>query len=68
LWSRHAADGGPQRVDAAIWESPSGRAGWARLEAGNISHSLPTLDKIAHALGAEVSLTIIDLDELTGAR
>jgi DNA-binding XRE family transcriptional regulator len=39
----------------------------ARLEAGNISPSLPTLDKIAHALGAEVSLTIVDLDELTGA-
>jgi DNA-binding XRE family transcriptional regulator len=40
----------------------------ARLEAGNISPSLPTLDKIAHALGAEVSLSIVDLDELTGAR
>lgn len=35
----------------------------ARLEAGNISPSLPTLDKIAAALGAEVSLSIIDLDE-----
>jgi ribosome-binding protein aMBF1 (putative translation factor) len=40
----------------------------ARLEAGNISPSLPTLDKIAHALGAEVSLAIVDLDELTGTR
>ena len=39
----------------------------ARLEAGNISPSLPTLDKIAHALGAEVSLSIVDLDELTAA-
>jgi ribosome-binding protein aMBF1 (putative translation factor) len=37
----------------------------ARLEGGNISPSLPTLDKIAHALGAEVSLSFIDLDELT---
>ncbi|MGI9032521.1 MAG: helix-turn-helix domain-containing protein [Acidimicrobiales bacterium] len=37
----------------------------ARLEAGNISPSLPTLDKIAHALGAELSLTIVDLDEVT---
>ena len=35
----------------------------ARLEAGNISPSLPTLDKIADALGAEVSLTIVDMDE-----
>ena len=39
----------------------------ARLEAGNISPSLPTLDKIAYALGAEVNLRIVDLDELTGA-
>ena len=39
----------------------------ARLEAGNISPSLPTLDKIAHALGAEVSLSIVDLNELTAA-
>ena len=40
----------------------------ARLEAGNISPSLPTLDKIAAALGAEVSLTIVDMDELAAAR
>jgi DNA-binding XRE family transcriptional regulator len=40
----------------------------ARLEAGSVSPSLPTLDKIAHALGAEVSLRIVDLDELTAAR
>lgn len=33
----------------------------ARLEAGNISPTLPTLDKIAGALGAEVCLTIVDL-------
>jgi DNA-binding XRE family transcriptional regulator len=39
----------------------------ARLEAGNVSPSLPTLDKIADALGAEVSLRIVDLDELTPA-
>lgn len=39
----------------------------ARLEAGNVSPSLSTLDKIADALGAEVSLQIIDLDELTTA-
>lgn len=37
----------------------------ARLEAGHISPSLPTLDKVATALGAEVSLTIVDRDELT---
>lgn len=40
----------------------------ARLEAGNISPSLPTLDKIAAALGAEVSLTIVDLGELAAGR
>ena len=40
----------------------------ARLEAGNISPSLPTLDKVARALGAEVSLSIIDLEELTAQR
>lgn len=40
----------------------------ARLETGNISPSLPTLDKIAAALGAEVSLTIVDRDELAGGR
>jgi transcriptional regulator with XRE-family HTH domain len=38
----------------------------ARLEAGNVSPSLPTLDKVAQALGAEVSLSIVDLDEMTG--
>lgn len=36
-------------------------------QAGNVSPSLPTLDKIADALGAEVSLRIVDLDELTTA-
>src|SRR5215210_2218324 len=36
----------------------------ARLEGGNISPSLPTLDKIAHALDAEVNLSFVDLDEL----
>lgn len=40
----------------------------ARLEAGNISPSLPTLDKIAAALGAEVSLTIVDMDQLAAGR
>lgn len=40
----------------------------ARLEAGNISPSLPTLDKVAAALGAEVTLTIVDMDELAGGR
>jgi ribosome-binding protein aMBF1 (putative translation factor) len=35
----------------------------ARLEAGNISPSLPTLDRIAAALGAEVILTVVDMDE-----
>lgn len=40
----------------------------ARLEGGNISPSLPTLDKIAKALGAEVSLSIVDLAELSGAK
>jgi DNA-binding XRE family transcriptional regulator len=40
----------------------------ARLEGGNISPSLPTLDKIAKALGAEVSLSIVDLAELSGAQ
>lgn len=37
----------------------------ARLEGGSISPSLPTLDKIADALGAELSLSIIDRDGLT---
>jgi DNA-binding XRE family transcriptional regulator len=44
----------------------------ARLEAGNVSPSLPTLDKIAAALGAEVSLTIVDMNDraeaITGRR
>jgi DNA-binding XRE family transcriptional regulator len=35
----------------------------ARLEAGNVSPSLPTLDKIAAALDAEVSLAIVDMGE-----
>lgn len=37
----------------------------ARLEAGNISPSLPTLDRIAAALGAEVTVTFTDLEALT---
>jgi predicted transcriptional regulator len=40
----------------------------ARLEAGNISPSLPTLDRLAEALGAEVSVTIVDLNRLASAR
>jgi|SRR5687768_1838310 len=36
----------------------------ARLEAGNISPSLPTLDRIAEALGAEVSVTFTDHREI----
>lgn len=32
----------------------------ARLEGGRISPSLPTLDRIAAALGAEVTVTFID--------
>jgi ribosome-binding protein aMBF1 (putative translation factor) len=35
----------------------------ARLEAGNISPSLATLDKIAQALGVELSLSLVDLEE-----
>jgi transcriptional regulator with XRE-family HTH domain len=38
----------------------------ARLEAGNISPSLATLDKIAQALGAELSLSLVDLGEARG--
>jgi DNA-binding XRE family transcriptional regulator len=37
----------------------------ARLEAGNISPSLPTLDRIAHALGAQLTVTFTDLEHLT---
>jgi DNA-binding XRE family transcriptional regulator len=39
----------------------------ARLEGGRISPSLPTLDRIASALGAEVTVTITDLDQLAGS-
>jgi DNA-binding XRE family transcriptional regulator len=38
----------------------------ARLEGGRISPSLPTLDRIAAALGAEVTVTFTDT-ELVGA-
>ena len=33
----------------------------ARLEGGNVSPSLPTLDKIAEALDAELSVSFVDL-------
>lgn len=33
----------------------------ARLEGGNVSPSLPTLDKIAEALEAELSVSLADL-------
>ena len=34
----------------------------ARLEGGNISPSLPALDKIAEALEAELSVSLVDLN------
>jgi ribosome-binding protein aMBF1 (putative translation factor) len=34
----------------------------ARLEAGNVSPSLPTLDKVADALGVELVVSFVDLD------
>lgn len=33
----------------------------ARLEGGNVSPSLPTLDKIAEALDAELTVSLVDL-------
>jgi ribosome-binding protein aMBF1 (putative translation factor) len=35
----------------------------ARLEAGNIAPSLPTLDKVAAALGVELVVGFVDLNE-----
>jgi transcriptional regulator with XRE-family HTH domain len=35
----------------------------ARLEAGNVSPSLPTLDRVAEALGVELVVSFVDLDE-----
>jgi DNA-binding XRE family transcriptional regulator len=40
----------------------------ARLEAGRNSPSLPTLDRIAHALGAEVIISFTDTTNLTTVR
>lgn len=34
----------------------------ARLEAGHVSPSLPTLDKVADALGVELVVTFVDLE------
>ena len=39
----------------------------ARLEAGNISPSLPTLDRIAASLGVELTVSFTDLEHLTSA-
>ena len=36
----------------------------ARLEAGNISPSLPTLDRVAEALGVELVVSFVDLEPL----
>ena len=35
----------------------------ARLEAGNVAPSLPTLDKVAAALGVELVVSFVDLNE-----
>jgi transcriptional regulator with XRE-family HTH domain len=35
----------------------------ARLEGGGVSPSLPTLDKVADALGVELVVSFVDLDE-----
>jgi transcriptional regulator with XRE-family HTH domain len=35
----------------------------ARLEAGNVSPGLPTLDKVAEALGVELVARFVDLDD-----
>lgn len=35
----------------------------ARLEAGNISPTLPTLDKVAAALGVELIVSFVDIAE-----
>ena len=40
----------------------------ARLEGGRISPSLPTLDRIANALDAELTVTFTDTHHLLGAR
>ena len=40
----------------------------ARLEGGRISPSLPTLDRIAAALGAEVTVTFTDTGLVGGAQ
>ena len=40
----------------------------ARLEGGRISPSLPTLDRIANALDAELSVTLTDSQHLLNAR
>ena len=40
----------------------------ARLEGGRISPSLPTLDRIANALDAELTVTLTDTQQLLGAR
>lgn len=40
----------------------------ARLEGGRISPSLPTLDRIANALDAELTVTLTDSQRLLGAQ
>jgi ribosome-binding protein aMBF1 (putative translation factor) len=36
----------------------------ARLEAGNVSPSLPTLEKVAEALGVELVVSFVDMNGL----
>lgn len=40
----------------------------ARLEGGRISPSLPTLDRIANALDAELTVSLTDTQQLLGSR
>ena len=68
-WASHGHDTsyGPQPTQLAELVGTT-QSAIARLEGGRISPSLPTLDRIANALDADLTVSLTDTQQLLGSR